>query len=276
MFVKSALLILCLAFPFLAIADELRLLVLDVGEGQSILLIRESHGLLIDTGHAGQSPSLLATIQAEGVRSVEQIVLTHLHPDHASGYFRLREAYPHALVIESGHRVPALATPDMTRWVAETLNREPASLRREFRSGDRWSWRDVELGILWPENPDGVNLNRQSLVIELSFGEASALIMGDADKMVETELLKRRVLPRNLDLLVVGHHAAVDSSSEPFLDVVRPLIAAVSVNAGNVRGYPSAATLERVQRYSKKVHRTDRDGSLCLKWRRQEHGPREC
>lgn len=273
--IKSALLIICFAFPVAAVA-ELRLLVLDVGEGQSILLVRESHGLLIDTGHAGRSPSVLDAIHAEGVRSVEQIILTHLHPDHASGYFRLREAYPNALVIESGHRLPALATPDMTRWVAETLDREPANLKRVLRSGDHWIWRDVELGILWPENLDGNNLNRQSLVVELSFGEASALIMGDADKVVEAELLSRGVLPRKLDLLVVGHHAAADSSSERFLDVVRPRIAAVSVNAGNVRSYPSVATLERLQRYSAIVHRTDRDGSLCLKWQLEEHDPREC
>jgi competence protein ComEC len=273
--VKSALLIVCLAFPVAAVA-ELRLLVLDVGEGQSILLVRESRGLLIDTGHAGQSPSVLDAIQAEGVRSVEQIVLTHLHPDHASGYFRLREAYPNAVVFESGHRVPALAAPDMTRWVAEALDRESAGSKRELRSGDRWIWRDVELGILWPENPDGVNLNRHSLVIELSFGKVSALIMGDVDKMVEAELLKRGSLPAGVGLLVVGHHGAADSSSERFLDVVRPQIVAVSVNAGNVRGYPSAATLERVQRYSRKVHRTDRDGSLCLEWRREEREPQEC
>jgi competence protein ComEC len=273
--VKSALLIICLAFPVAAVA-ELRLLVLDVGEGQSILLVRESHGLLIDTGHAGQSPSVLAAIQAEGVRSVDQIVLTHLHPDHASGYFRLREAYPKAVVIESGHRVPALAAPDMTRWVAEALDREPANLKRVLRSGDRWLWRDIELSILWPENPAGINLNRHSLVIELSFGKVSALIMGDADKMVEAELLKRGVVPANVDLLMVGHHAAADSSSERFLDLVRPQIAAVSVNAGNVRGYPSAATLKRVQRYSRKVHRTDQDGSLCLEWRREKREPQEC
>jgi len=260
----------------MAIADKLRLMVLDVGEGQSILLVRESHGLLIDTGHAGQRRAVLDAIQAEGVHTVEQIVLTHLHPDHASGYFHLREAYPNALVSESGHRVPALAAPDMTRWVAETLDREPANLKQVLRSGDRWIWRDVELDILWPENPDGNNLNHQSLVVELSFGEASALIMGDADKVAEAELLKRGSLPVDVGLLVVGHHGAADSSSERFLDVVRPRIAAVSVNAGNVRGYPSAATLERVQRYSRKVHRTDRDGSLCLEWRQEEREPQEC
>ena len=275
MFVRSALFIACMALPLLA-AGELRLLVLDVGEGQSILLVRGAHGLLIDTGHAGQASSVLDAIQAQGVRSVDQIVLTHLHPDHASGYFRLREAYPQALIIDSGHRVPPLAAPDMTRWVAEALEREPASLRRQARAGDRWVWRDVELSILWPEEPAGVNLNRHSLVIELRYGEASALIMGDADKVVEAELFKRGSLPADVGLLVVGHHAARDSSSGQFLDVVRPRIAAISVNAGNVRGYPSAATLERVQRYSKKVHRTDRDGSLCLEWRREGREPREC
>ena len=274
--VKSAVFILCLAFPIVAIADKLRLMVLDVGEGQSILLVRESHGLLIDTGHAGQSRSVLDAIQAEGVHTIEHIVLTHLHPDHASGYFRLREAYPNVVVSESGHRVPALAAPDMTRWVAEALDRESPGSKRELRSDDRLIWRDVKLGILWPEKPEGVNLNRHSLVIELSFGKVSALIMGDTDKVVEAELLKRGSLPADVSLLVVGHHGAEDSSSERFLDVVRPQIAAVSVNAGNVRGYPSAATLERVKRYSRKVHRTDRDGSLCLEWQREEREPQEC
>lgn len=106
-------------------AIPFRLIVLDVGEGQSILLQRGRHGVLIDTGHAGKARYVLQQLQTYGVSQLDYLVLTHLHPDHASGYFRIREAFPNTPVLVHNYSFTNEKVPDMSRWVAEALASDP-------------------------------------------------------------------------------------------------------------------------------------------------------
>lgn len=249
-------------FNTLAQADELRLFVLDVGEGQAVLLQHGHRGILIDTGHAGQAPRVLQALAENGVRQLDQLILTHLHPDHASGYFRLREAYPTTPVLDPQLLLPPAVSPDMVRWVNEGLSTDP--LRRRLGAGDTLPWGDVRIEVLWPATFVSANLNHHSLVLQIHHGERSALLMGDADKEVE-RLLLRREQPLNADVLIVGHHGAADASSTAFLAAVRPAYSVISVNHNNLRGYPDGETLRRLVVASGSVLRTDKHGDICLR-----------
>jgi len=245
-----------------ATAEELRLRLLDVGEGQALLLQHGGRGILVDTGHAGQATRVLRAIADSGVRRLDRLILSHLHPDHASGYFRLREAWPDTPVLDNGHPLPRDVSPDMVRWVRDALARDP--LRRTLRAGDTLDWGDARLEVLWPERFTDANLNRHSLVLRLRHGENTALLMGDAGKPVERELL-RRGKPLAAGVLLVGHHGAGDAGDPGFLAAVRPAYALVSVNRDNLRGYPDAATLSRLKAVGAKVLRTDAAGDICLR-----------
>lgn len=242
--------------------DSLRLVVLDVGEGQAVLLQRGPRAILVDAGHPGMGGRILARLRHYGVRTVDELYLTHLHPDHGGGYFRLREAFPAMAVLESGHRPGWKALPDTSRWLAQALDRDP--LRRTVNAGFRRHWRGVELTVLWPEAPQGANLNAMSLVLQLRYGRARALIMGDAGAEAETALLDSGRLPGKVAVLVVGHHGAADASSGAFLSRVRPAAAVISVDAGNARGYPDPSVLRRLQRWAGEVPRTNRLGDVCF------------
>src|SRR5690625_3174867 len=98
-----------------------RLIVLDVGEGQAVLLTRGRHGLLIDSGRAGMGRRVLERMHHYGVRTLDTVVYTHLHPDHAGSWFRIHEAFPKVRVIENGQRKPGTNWPDVSRWVANAL-----------------------------------------------------------------------------------------------------------------------------------------------------------
>ncbi len=243
-------------------AEELRLRLLDVGEGQAVLLSHGERGILVDTGHAGQATRVLRAIAGSGVRHLDMLILSHLHPDHASGYFRLREAWPDTPVLDAWHPLPADVSPDMVRWVNAALANDP--LRRRLKAGDNLPWGDARIEVLWPAGFTNHNLNQHSLVLRIRHGERSALLMGDAGKTVERELLKGEK-PLASDVLVVGHHGASDAGDAAFLAAVRPQWSLISVNRDNLRGYPDADTLQRLRAAGGRLLRTDQDGDICLR-----------
>ncbi len=236
------------------------LVVLDVGEGQAVLLCEGHHGVLIDTGHPGMSQHLLQRLSALGVEQLDYLVLTHLHPDHAGGYFRLREQFPDTPLLYSGHPLPSDIRPDLVRWVNQAISTDRHW--RRFLAGDRIHWRGVTLEALWPASFKDTNLNRHSLVLLLHYQGIELLLMGDADKVVERVLLDQGRLPREVDLLVAGHHGAADATDEAFLAMIQPRFVVISVNADNIRGYPAPEVVARLERSGARLLRTDRDGEL--------------
>ncbi len=243
-------------------AQELRLIVLDVGEGQAILLRHGAHGVLIDTGHAGQALRVLQALSENDVQKLDKLILTHLHPDHASGYFRLREAFPDTPGLDAQHPLPHNVSPDMVRWVNEALAADP--LRQRLSAGDTLPWGDVHIEVLWPTVFTGDNLNRHSLVLRIRHGDSSVLTMGDADQEVERQLLRQKGT-LSADVLVIGHHGASDAGGTAFLTAVQPAYSVISVNSGNLRGYPDEGTLQRLAIASRQVLRTDEQGDICLR-----------
>ncbi len=237
-----------------------RLTVLDVGEGQAVLLHEGGHGILIDTGHPGMARHVLQRLSALGVEQLDYLILTHLHPDHAGGYFRLREQFPEAVLLYTGHPLPPGVRPDLTRWLNQAIMAD--TRRRRFLAGDTLRWRGATLEALWPTSFSDANLNRHSLVLMIHYWGVRLLLMGDADVVVERALLERGRLSGPVDLLVAGHHGAGDATSEGFLATIRPGYAVISVNSDNIRGYPAAAVVERLERSAGRLLRTDRDGEL--------------
>jgi len=252
-----------------------RLIALDVGEGQSILLQRGQHGVLIDTGHAGKARHVLQQLKAYGVTQLDYLVLTHLHPDHASGYFRIREAFPNLPTLVHNLSFANTSVPDMVRWVAEALESDP--YREQFREGNLLNWQGLVLKPLWPQHSYGDNMNDNSLVIEVILDSHRALIMGDVGSRVEQELLNQNKLSGPYDVLVAGHHGSEGTSSDAFLLKVEPAYSIISTNADNIRGYPAAETLERLAQHSSTGLFTTYDhGDICLQWEPTAGPPVKC
>ncbi len=241
-----------------------RLVVLDVGEGQALLVQQGDRGILIDTGHPGAARHVLDRLNELGVKHLDYMILTHLHPDHAGGYFRLREAWPETPVLHSGHPLPNDVRPDLTRWVKDALQQD--ARQRIVGAGDALNWQGITLKILWPDEFVSHDLNHHSLVLLLRHQDARILIMGDAPQQAERELLRQNSLPENIDIVVVGHHGSKYASNMAFIEKTRPRLAVISVNRNNIRGYPSAEVVQRWKKAGAKVLRTDRQGEIHLDW----------
>jgi len=234
-------------------SDLFRCIVLDVEEGQAVLLQRGSSAILVDTGHFGQAATVRRAFEQYGVERVEAVILTHLHADHATGIFAVMDRHPDAVVYESGHRIPFHPLMDGYRWVAEELD-SGTWKRRIVGQDEKIVWREVAIHFLWPQRPRGDDLNASSLVVEVAYGGHTILIMGDVNRQVEAELLGQNRLPENADVLVVGHHGAADATSSALLDTVSPIHAVVSINSDNLRGYPDPAVMEKLEEVGTQVH----------------------
>jgi competence protein ComEC len=151
----------------------------------------------------------------------------------------------------------------MVRWVDAALNRDPHAV--VVGAGDSIRWSGPSLAVLWPDGPDGRGLNRHSLVLQVNPGGATALIMGDAGAAVERRLLERGALPTAVDVLVAGHHGSKATASSAFLDRVAPRFVLVSVNRDNIRGYPAATAISRLESAAARLWRSDHDGERCLR-----------
>ncbi len=241
-------------------AEEiLKLVVLDVGRGQAVLLVREETGMLIDTGLLEKSEVVLNALKKYGVISLSTIVLTHLHPDHAGAVFALKKKYPEVQIYESGHRSVSRLEEDSYHRIVQAFDASGYKVE-QIEQNDGWSWKQVDISVLWPRNISGGTVNGKSLVLHVRFGDKSILIMGDAGTKVETLLRKEHRLPVGVDLLVVGHHGARDATGMAFVEEVKPVEAVISVNKDNRNGYPDKGVLERLQRSGERIHITYRDG----------------
>jgi competence protein ComEC len=247
---------------------DLQVVVLDVGMGQSILLAENGHGLLIDTGLAQYVPHVLSRMKFYGVNTLDYLVLSHLHPDHAAGYFGIREAWPHSPVLDNCQIPEGIHTSEQDAFLRLNTALEADPLRDCLSAGDTLHWLGHEVQVLWPESSQGADLNSNSLVLLFTSREGvRLLIMGDVDKVVEiklTETLRSSLNNSPIDLYVAGHHAAMDSTDPAFLSMLQPQVSVVSVGQDNEYGYPSDTSMRVLETHSGTVLRTDRDGEICF------------
>ncbi len=262
-----------------ACSSELRMIILDVGMGQSIVLEKEGHGILIDSGPAPDASHVLKRLQAYGIHSLDYLILTHLHPDHAAGYPRIRQKWSDTAVLWNCHNPGPIDGTSEELLIKKTRARlKDDPLQDCLAAGDTLNWQGLRLQVLWPKEPVGSNLNAMSLVLLISTEDGrSILVMGDAGKDVERKLavpMQTYLQGKRLDLYIAGHHAADDSTGQAFLKLLKPVFSAVSVGRSNPYGYPSDRAVGVLRQFSGRVFRTDLDGEICF--RLQDQGIIPC
>ena len=256
--------------------NKLELTVLDVGQGDSLLVVTPSgKTLLIDGGgafagfngreeHNGMDPGEEAVspyLWSRGFKRINSVALTHAHQDHLGGLFAVLDNF-HIGVLWIGHEVsaPALAK------LEELARIRKIPVEHEFR-GKSFHWDGVDGEFLWPPQGDGSSLNpaqnNDSLVLRLHYRDISLLLPGDAEHQVEKEIVSESdtgVL--HSEVLKIGHHGSKNSTTAEFLEAVHPQFGIISDGQNNPYGHPSPELLDRLQSAGLQVFRTDRDGAI--------------
>ena len=134
---------------------------------------------------------------------------------------------------------------------------------KKAESGVEFSEGDVMVEFLAPVSDDYEDLNNFSAVVKITYGKKSFLFMGDAENVVENELLAAGS-DIEADVLKVGHHGSDSSTSQEFLDEVDPEFAIISCGKGNDYGHPHKEVLNRLEDAKVKIYRTDVNGDIPL------------
>ena len=260
--------LLCSALAFRA--GELTAAVLDVGQGQSVLLRTGDYLTLVDCGGEGQrDPGDVAAdyIQAQGMARLDLLVVSHYHTDHANGIPQLLRRIP----------VGTIALPDVEE--GDPLREEIIALAQERGIELYFIRRDTNFDLgegrsieIFPPVGQGGQTNELGLTVLASSGGFAALITGDMSGESEKELLAHADLP-DIDLLVAGHHGSRDSTTGELLERVRPELAVISAGKGNSYGHPAPETLERLDGVGALIYRTDLQGTVVV--RADGHAPAE-
>lgn len=236
--------------------------VLDVGQGQSVLVRSGQFLCLVDCG--GDSYDSAGDITADflgdyGVGRLDLLVLTHFHADHANGVTQLLKRV----------QVDTLAIPPATG--------EEEPLREEILAAAEAQGVEVlEVGedtLLTLGQDRTIQLyaplgagetNEAGLTCLASNGDFDTLITGDMGADVEQQLLAHAALP-DLEVLVAGHHGSKSSTSDQLLAATAPDYAFLSVGEHNSYGHPAQETLERLAAAGCRIYRTDLQGNITLR-----------
>jgi competence protein ComEC len=236
---------------------EFELLAADVGQGNAVLVRTATHTLVYDAGpaysrdlDAGQRV-LVPLLRALGER-VDTVVLSHRDTDHTGGAAAVLRMQPQARLLsslEDGHPLQAL---------------RPS---QRCAAGQGWEWDGVRFEVLHPAAADyeqRARPNAMSCVLRVGNARVHALLAGDIERPQEA-LLAAQPVDLQADWLLVPHHGSKTSSSDAFLDAVRPAIAVAQAGYRNRFGHPAP---EVVQRYEARgIALSASPGCGALTWR---------
>lgn len=238
------------------------LVMLDVGQGDAILLRDGPRAVLVDGGgwDGGDLGGrvLLPALLAEGIRSLDALVMTHPDRDHCGGLVDIA-AYLPVREVWMGHGWDPQSC-------AGRLAALPGARTRLLAAGDRQSLGSWNLKVLHPEPDERRGENERSLVLLAETAGKRVLLTGDIESWAEQRLLSCCARDLHVDVLKVAHHGSRTSTAESFLGEACPRLALISAGRNNVYRHPSAEILERLERYGIPVLRTDRDGQISVSW----------
>ena len=248
---------------------SIHIIVLDVGQGDSILLEGDRGGRILIDG--GPDASVLMADLDRYIpvwdRRLDAIVLTHPHDDHVAGLVAVVERYKVGQAFESGWPVDTSA---YRAWKSALAARGLTAQR--LSTGETLQLDDAQLHVLWPDDgttrpsymdqnaTDNRKTNDASIVLLGEYEGRRFLLTGDAEDDVDPILLSRG-LP-TVDMLKVAHHGSATASSDVLLATLAPKVAVVSVGANNPYGHPNGATMARLRAHSSQVFRTDQTGTV--------------
>ncbi len=246
---------------------------IDVGQGDSILLITpEGKTLLVDGGGFGGGPRqsaqefdigeevVSAALWSRGIRHLDAVALSHAHSDHMGGLPAvLRNFHPDELWVgDNPHVAPYDALLDEASQLHTRL--------RTLRSGDEFMLGSVRIRALAPfpsHHPGAEPSNNDSMVLHVAYGDTSVLLEGDAEAPIEESMLNEPGLASTL--LKVGHHGSTTSTRPGFLARVAPRWAVISCGLRNRYGHPRQEILRELQSAHVRTFSTDVDGAVCMR-----------
>ena len=241
---------------------EMWITAFDVGQGMALLVETERHRLLYDTGpfyspeSDGGNRVIVPYLKARGIDSLDAVMISHNDSDHSGGALSIFEE------IQVG-------------WVSSSLGFDSEIVRvapdhRRCAAGQEWSWDGVQFEMLHPAiasyDSDKWKPNARSCTLKITLGRQSILLPGDIEAKQEAELMKSSPDKLHASVLLAPHHGSGTSSTELFLDAVKPDIALFQVGYRNRYRHPKQEIYDRYGDLGIRRLRSDDSGAITLRF----------
>ena len=229
---------------------EVELLVIDVGQGLSVLVRTADHALLYDTGPAVRDGfdagerAVVPALRALGVARLDRVVLSHGDNDHAGGFASVSALLP----------------------IGESLTPEgsPVPADSPCVAGQSWRWEGVNFRFLHPTRHFPYLGNEASCVLRVETEHGAALLTGDIGEVIERELLRRDPAGLRAEVVLAAHHGSGGSSDPGFVTATGARLVVVSAGFANRFGHPKREVVDRWQSHGAEVLNTADSGAVRL------------
>lgn len=244
--------------------NEFKVHYIDVNQGDCSLIEYENLKILIDTGPNEANKKLINYLKKERIKTIDYIFITHPHEDHIGNLdeilstFKVNNIFIPNVNYHSEDLIKSL-------YIAKKNNIPITVIKEDI---NLTLTKDLKLDIFASSNFISENLNDFSPIIKANYKDKSFLFTGDNEAIGEFEMLDKNL---DSDILQVGHHGSKTSSTEEFLEKVSPKISIISCGKNNRFNHPHKDTLSKLNNYSKKIYRTDEDGSIIISISKENH-----
>lgn len=246
-------------------SEPFSLHVLNVGQGQAILVEADGHYSLIDGGPRASSSYVVSYLKQQGVEKLDYLIASHYDEDHISGLIGTLHVFS----------VDTILCPDYSsdtqiyESFIDVAEVSGAAMIHPY-AGEEYISGDMDLLIVGPDNYESDTENNRSIAVKLSYGDVSIMVGGDAESKAEETMISSG-LDLDADIYLANHHGSDTSSTDNFLNAVTPVYTIISCGKGNAYGHPTEAALERIQNAGSFLYRTDIQGEIIMYSNGQEY-----
>ena len=269
--IKIISLILIIAFVNIIIINinkETKIYFIDVGQGDSTLIITENKkNILIDGGGNVTNKNydigeniLLPYLLDRGITKIDYLFVSHFDFDHVGGLYEIIDKLNVDNIIIPKNKSISEEEKEFTKKAKE----KHIKIYRLCQNDKIYIDKNTKIDILSPLNEEIEEnyINNNCLVFKFTYNNFSMLFTGDIEEIAEKEILKN--VSKNIlksDILKIPHHGSKTSSTDKFLECVNSKIALIGVGKNNF-GHPSEEVIERLKSKNIKVYRTDLNGEI--------------
>ena len=244
-----------------AVDGRLMIEVIDVGQGDSILIITpEGKIMLIDCGESDAYKSVSSVLNDRGVSRIDWLIATHPHSDHIGCMYKIVKKYD----IGQVYMPDKIHTSRTYEKLLESIEDKNLTIKSARAGAEIDMGGGVMCRMFSPiSGKEYANLNDLSPIMRISYGRTSFLTTGDAETENEKDAMEYSE-DLTSTVLKLGHHGSSTSTSEEFLLAVQPSYGIISVGKDNSYGHPDKETLKLFAKYGIPLVQTKDEGNICI------------
>lgn len=241
---------------------EFQIHMIDVGQGDSILISSDGETMLIDAAESSASEKIISYLNAQGITELDYAAATHMHADHIGSFPKVFNSVKPKVMLEPIFQDSLIPTTKTYEKYLDAVDASGAEYQ-SLKAGDSFTLGNAQITVLAPVSEEASSLNNTSLVFRIQYEDIVCLFTGDMESPEEKAMLSAVDGSQlKATFLKAGHHGSDTSSGEALLEQVQPKYVGISCGVDNKYGHPAESTLEHLRAYTDNIYITAEQGDI--------------